>query len=110
MKRLIVAMLAAGVVAGPALAQTTTTTTTVTETTVVEQPRVDEIRTYIIDQGVTSVAPPAGVTVTVGTALPDPVPLYKLPDGVAPPDYQYTVIDGTTVLVDDQRNIVQVIN
>ncbi|MER0239314.1 DUF1236 domain-containing protein [Fulvimarina sp. MAC8] len=108
MKRLIVAVLAAGVVAGPALAQTTTTT--VTETTVVEQPRVEEIRTYVVEQGVASIAPPEGVTVTVGSALPDPVPLYELPEGVAPPSYQYTVIDGHSVLVDENRNIVQILD
>ncbi|EAU40077.1 hypothetical protein FP2506_02510 [Fulvimarina pelagi HTCC2506] len=109
MKRLIVAMLASAFVAGPALAQTSTTTT-VTETTVVEQPQVEEIRTYVVDQSVESVAAPEGVTISVGTALPEPVPLYKLPEGVAPPTYQYTVVDGQTVLVDENRSIVQIIN
>ena len=53
-------------------------------------------------------AAPDGYTVTVGTPLPEPVPLYRLPDDVGP--YEYAVVDGHTVLVDENRNIVKIID
>ena len=103
MKRLLIAA-AFGLTAIAAQAQTTTTTTTTT----VDEPMTNTIRTYVTKEKTTSVAAPDGFTVTVGEPLPAPVPLYKLPDDVGP--YQYTVMDGHTVLVDENRNIVKIID
>ncbi|TFF27725.1 DUF1236 domain-containing protein [Jiella endophytica] len=104
MKRLI---LAAAIAAAPvaALAQTTTTTTTTVERT---EPDYGTIRTYVTKEHHESFAAPDGFTVTTGAPLPEPVPLYRLPDDVGP--YQYAVVDGHTVLVDEQRNIVKIID
>ena len=101
-------LIAAGLalLASGAMAQTTTTVTTTT----IEEPQVDSIRTYVTRERTTSVAAPDGFDVIVGAPLPEPVPLYKLPEDVGVPTYQYTVIDGHTVLVDENRNIVQIID
>ena len=101
---LLVAAIAVGAPVA-ALAQTTTTTTTV-ETT--REPDYGTIRTYVTKERRESVAAPDGYTVTVGTPLPEPVPLYRLPDNVGP--YEYAVVDGHTVLVDENRNIVKIID
>ncbi|MBO0902377.1 DUF1236 domain-containing protein [Jiella sonneratiae] len=106
MKRIILAVAAIALAAPAAVAQTTTTTTTTVETT--KEPDYDTIRTYVTKEKHESVAAPDGYTVTVGTALPEPVPLYRLPDNVGP--YEYAVVDGHTVLVDDNRNIVKIID
>ncbi|NDW05353.1 DUF1236 domain-containing protein [Jiella pacifica] len=105
MKRLLlVAALALGAPVA-ALAQTTTTTTTTVETT---DPDYGTIQTYVTKERRESVPAPDGYTVTVGTPLPEPVPLYRLPDDVGP--YEYAVVDGHTVLVDENRNIVKIID
>ena len=88
-------------------AQTTTTTTT---STTVQKPDTAAIQQYVTTQKTTSVTAPSGFTPSVGAPLPEPVPLYKLPDGVSPPGYQYTVVDGHTVVVDENRNIVDILD
>ena len=100
-------LIAAGLalLASSATAQTTTVTTTT-----IEEPQVDSLRTYVTREQTTSVAAPDGFDVIVGAPLPEPVPLYRLPEEVGVPAYQYTVIDGHTVLVDENRNIVQIID
>lgn len=103
MKRLLIAA-AFGLTAIAAQAQTTTTTTTTT----VDDPTSNTIRTYVTREKTTSIPAPDGYTVTIGEPLPAPVPLYRLPDDVGP--YQYTVMDGHTVLVDENRNVVKVID
>ncbi|MBB4001537.1 MAG: DUF1236 domain-containing protein [Aurantimonas endophytica] len=101
-------LIAAGLalLAGSATAQTTTTVTTTT----IEEPQIDSIRTYVTREQTTSIVAPDGFDVIVGAPLPEPVPLYRLPEEVGVPAYQYTVIDGHTVLVDENRNIVQIID
>lgn len=103
MKKILLAASFA-LVAGTAMAQTTTTTTTTTST----DPVTGDIQTYITKEQRTSVAAPQGFVATVGQPLPAPVPLYRLPDNVSP--YQYTIVDGHTYLVDENRNIVEVLD
>lgn len=105
MKRIILVALAAGL-AAPAVAQTTTTTTTTT----IEEPQIETIRTYVTEQKTVSTPAPEGFSVTVGSTLPEPVPLYRLPEDVGPAAYEYAVVDGHTVLVDENRNIVEIID
>jgi hypothetical protein len=65
------------------------------------------ITEYVTKHTVTSVDVP-DVEVTVGTALPDTVELHK----IDAPDvsYQYTVVNGSTVIVDPAtRKIIKVI-
>lgn len=65
------------------------------------------ITEYVTKHTVTSVDVP-DVQVTVGTALPDTVELHK----IEAPDvnYEYTVVNGTTVVVDPgTRKIIKVI-
>lgn len=46
-----------------------------------------------------------GVEVNIGTALPDTVELYEVPDV----QYRYVIVDGRTVLVDPgTRKIVKI--
>ena len=105
MKTILIAACLAAAAPAAALAQTTTTTTTTVERT---EPDYGTIRTYVTKERHESVAAPDGYTVTVGTPLPEPVPLYRLPDDVGP--YEYAVVDGHTVLVDENRNIVKIID
>lgn len=102
MKSLLIAG-AFALVTSAALAQTTTTTTTTTT-----DPVTGDIRTYITKEQTASVPAPSGFVATVGEPLPAPVPLYRLPEGMSP--YQYSVIDGHTVLVDENRNIVEILD
>ncbi|MBP0615377.1 DUF1236 domain-containing protein [Jiella mangrovi] len=104
MKRLLLAAAIALVAPAAALAQTTTTTTTVQTT----EPDYGAIKTYVIKEKHESYMAPDGYTVTVGKPLPAPVPLYRLPDDMGP--NEYAVVDGHTVLVDQNRNIVKIID
>ncbi|MCE7028306.1 DUF1236 domain-containing protein [Jiella avicenniae] len=105
MKHLLLAAAIAAGAPAAALAQTTTTTTTTVQTT---EPDYGTIRTYVTKERHESVAAPTGYTVTVGTPLPEPVPLYRLPDDVGP--YEYGVVDGRTVVVDENRNVIQILD
>ncbi|MBB4066166.1 DUF1236 domain-containing protein [Gellertiella hungarica] len=65
------------------------------------------ITEYVTKHTVTSVDVP-DVEVTVGTALPDTVELHR----IEAPDvnYEYTVVNGTTVIVDPgTRKIIKVV-
>lgn len=72
---------------------------------VVIQPEQDTvIREYVKKKPMASLALP-GVELNIGTALPDTVELYEVPDV----QYRYVVVDGRTVLVDPStRRIVKV--
>ncbi|MBO0662934.1 DUF1236 domain-containing protein [Jiella sp. MQZ9-1] len=107
MKRILLAAALAAAVPAAALAQTTTTTTTV-ETTQPVQPETKVIRTYVTKESRESFDAGDGYTVAVGTDLPAPVPLYRLPDDVGP--YQYTVVNHKTVVVDPTtRKVIEII-
>jgi hypothetical protein len=72
---------------------------------VIIQPEQDiVIREYVKKKPVVSLSLP-GVELNIGTALPETVELYEVPDV----QYRYVVIDGRTVLVDPgTRKIVKV--
>ncbi len=62
------------------------------------------VRTYVKKQPLASVKLP-GVELNVGTALPETVELYEVPDV----KYRYVVVDNRTVLVDPStRKIIKV--
>ncbi|TIM63774.1 MAG: DUF1236 domain-containing protein, partial [Mesorhizobium sp.] len=69
------------------------------------QPEQDTvIREYVKKKPVASLSLP-GVELNIGTALPETVELYEVPDV----QYRYVVIEGRTVLVDPgTRKIVKV--
>lgn len=96
----------------PSMAQTgTTTTTTESSGTVMLQPQQrTRIREYITTQRVAPAQLPSGVTVSVGTVLPQTVELRTFPAEIGVREYRYVVVGDRTVLVDPQsRRIVQVI-
>ncbi|KQU83501.1 hypothetical protein ASD99_17305 [Mesorhizobium sp. Root695] len=63
---------------------------------IIIQPEQDTvIREYVKKQPVASIKVP-GVELNIGTALPDTVELYEVPNV----KYRYTVIDNRTVVVD----------
>jgi hypothetical protein len=72
---------------------------------VIIQPEQDTvIREYVKKKPVASLSLP-GVELNIGTALPETVELYEVPDV----QYRYVVIEGRTVLVDPgTRKIVKV--
>jgi hypothetical protein len=72
---------------------------------IVIQPEQDTvIREYVKKKPMASLSSP-GVELNIGTALPDTVELYEVPDV----QYRYVVVDGRTVLVDPStRKIVKV--
>ncbi|RWL19156.1 MAG: DUF1236 domain-containing protein [Mesorhizobium sp.] len=72
---------------------------------VIIQPEQDTvIREYVKKKPMASVSL-LGVELNIGTALPDTVELYEVPDV----QYRYVVVDGRTVLVDPgTRKIVKV--
>ncbi|MCV3205549.1 DUF1236 domain-containing protein [Mesorhizobium sp. YC-39] len=72
---------------------------------IVIQPEQDTvIREYVKKKPMASFSLP-GVELNIGTALPDTVELYEVPDV----QYRYVVVDGRTVLVDPStRKIVKV--
>ncbi|MER9797896.1 DUF1236 domain-containing protein [Mesorhizobium sp. M0142] len=72
---------------------------------VIIQPEQDTvIREYVNKKPVASLSLP-GVELNIGTALPDTVELYEVPDV----QYRYVVVEGRTVLVDPgTRKIVKI--
>jgi hypothetical protein len=72
---------------------------------VIIQPEQDTvIREYVKKKPMASISL-LGVELNIGTALPDTVELYEVPDV----QYRYVVVDGRTVLVDPStRKIVKV--
>lgn len=77
----------------------------VAQDVIVIQPEQDTvIREYVKKKPAASLNLP-GVELNIGTALPDTVELYEVPDV----QYRYVVVDGRTVLVDPStRKIVKV--
>ncbi|TIL57743.1 MAG: DUF1236 domain-containing protein [Mesorhizobium sp.] len=75
------------------------------DTVVIAPEQETVIREYVKKQPLASVKLP-GVELNVGTALPDTVELYEVPDV----KYRYTVIDNRTVVVDpDTRTVIKII-
>ncbi|MER8397385.1 DUF1236 domain-containing protein [Mesorhizobium sp. M0306] len=72
---------------------------------VIIQPEQDMvIREYVKKKPIASLSLP-GVELNIGTALPDTVELYEVPDV----QYRYVVVEGRTVLVDPgTRKIVKI--
>ncbi len=106
MKRLLVGAAALALTAGAALATSTTTTTRETTVTTDQQAKV---RTYITKEKPAAVAAPSGVTIAVGSTLPESVELRIFPSDVGVTQ-RYTVIGGRTVLVEPStRRIIEVI-
>jgi hypothetical protein len=107
MKRILVGVAALALTTGAALATSTTTTTT-RETTVTTDQQA-KIKTYIAKEKPAAVTAPSGVTVSVGSTLPEAVELRTFPTDVGVTQ-RYTVIGGRTVLVEPStRKIIQVI-
>ncbi|RWD12171.1 MAG: DUF1236 domain-containing protein [Mesorhizobium sp.] len=76
------------------------------DTVVIAPEQETVIREYVKKQPLASVKLP-GVELNVGTALPDTVELYEVPDV----KYRYTVIDNRTVVVDpDTRTVIKITN
>jgi len=115
MKHLLLATVASLGLISAAAAQTSTTTTTTqtTETTgaVTIAPEVrTKVREFVTTENVRSVDAPSGVTVSVGSTLPETVELRSFPSSVGVTQYRYTRIGDRTVLVDPgSRRIIQVI-
>ena len=106
MKRILVGVAALALTTGAALATSTTTTTT-RETTVTTDQQA-KIKTYIAKEKPAAVTAPSGVTVSVGSTLPEAVELRTFPTDVGVTQ-RYTVIGGRTVLVEPStRKIIQV--
>jgi Protein of unknown function (DUF1236). len=104
-KTLLAASAVMMALSGAAYAQTTVITTqdpAVTNSTVVVP---GEVRTYVMEQSVPSVAYEG--TIAVGTALPDTVEVHTIQEQ---PDYAYTVVNDRRVIVNPQtRTVVQVL-
>ncbi|WEX11628.1 DUF1236 domain-containing protein [Chelativorans sp. AA-79] len=81
------------------------------QTTVVISPEQETvIREYVVEHQVEPVAPPADVTIEVGTTLPDTIELHPLEAPDLEAEYRYVVVDGRTVLVEPEtRRIVHII-
>ena len=109
MKRILVGVAALALTTGAALATSTTTTTTTTRETTVTTDQQAKIKTYIAKEKPAAVTAPSGVTVSVGSTLPEAVELRTFPTDVGVTQ-RYTVIGGRTVLVEPStRKIIQVI-
>ena len=123
MKHLMIATLASFGLISAAVAQTSTTVntgssggatvTTGTATTtgsVTIQPEVrTKVKQYITTSKPKSVAVPSGFTVRRGVALPETVEIQALPVDVGVTQYRYAVVGDQTVLVNSNREIVEII-
>jgi len=119
MKHLLIAGAATLGLVSAAVAQTSTTTTTTsggavttgsTSTSVTIEPEVrTKVKQYVTTHKMKSVSAPAGVTISRGAVLPESVELETLPADVGVTQYRYTVVGDRTVLVDNNRRIVEVI-
>jgi Protein of unknown function (DUF1236) len=121
MKHLLIAGVATLGLVSAAAAQTSTTTTTTTSggtavttgsTTgsVTIQPEVrTKVRQFVTTKKPKSVMAPSGFTVTRGAVLPESIEVETFPSDVGVSEYRYTVVGDRTVLVDNSRRIVEVI-
>ena len=118
MKSLAIAAVASLGLISAAAAQTTTTTTSggaavttgSTSTTVTIQPEVrTKVKQYVTTSKPKAVTAPSGFTVTRGAVLPESIEVQSFPADVGVTQYRYTVVGDRTVLVDNSRRIVEVI-
>ena len=119
MKHLLIAGVATLGLVASAAAQTSTTTTTTTggtattgstSTTVMIEPEVrTKVRQFVTTKKPKSVAVPSGFTVSRGAVLPESIEVETFPSDVGVTQYRYTVVGDRTVLVDNNRRIVEVI-
>jgi hypothetical protein len=125
MKKIIIATVASlGLISAAAASGTSTTTTTTgtssggttvttggtTTGTVTIQPEVrTKVRQYITTSKPKSVAVPSGFTVRRGVALPETIEVQSLPSDVGVTEYRYVVVGDQTVLVNSNREIVEII-
>ena len=111
MKNLLIACAATLTLATAAAAQTSTTTTTgSTSTTVTIEPEVrTKVRQYITMNKPKAVTAPSGYTVSRGAVLPETIEVQSFPADVGVTQFRYTMVGDRTVLVDNNRRIVEVI-
>ncbi len=120
MKHLLIAGVATLGLVSAAAAQTSTTTTTTsggtavttgsTSTAVTIEPEVrTKVRQYVTTSKPKAVTAPSGFTVTRGAVLPGSIEVQSFPADVGVTQYRYTVVGDRTVLVDNSRRIVEVI-
>jgi len=118
MKHLLIAGAATLGLVAAAVAQTSTTTTTTTSggvtgstsTSVMIEPEVrTKIQRYVTTHKAKPVTVPSSVTITRGAVLPESVELETFPTDVGITQYRYTVIGERTVVVDNSRRIIEVI-
>jgi len=121
MKHLLIAGVATLGLVTAAAAQTSTTTTTTTSggtavttgstsTSVTIEPAVrTKIKQYVTTSKPKAVMAPSGFTVSRGAVLPESVEVQSFPADVGVTQYRYSVVGDRTVLVDNSRRIVDVI-
>jgi hypothetical protein len=113
---LTAAVAALGLLAAPAIAQTSSTTVTTTTgsastgSITIAPEQQTKIKQYVVKEKRASVAAPSGFTVSAGATVPQSVELYSFGSDVGVTQYRYTVIGDRTVLVDPgTRKVIQVI-
>ena len=117
MKHLLIAGAATlGLITAAAAQSSTTTTTTTggvtgsTSTTVTIEPEMrTKIQKYVTTHKMKPVTAPSSVTITRGAVLPETVELETFPTDVGITQYRYTVVGDRTVVVDNNRRIIEVI-
>ena len=122
MKTVFIATVASLALATAAAASSSTTVTTTTggaavstgtaatTGTVTIQPEVrTKVREYITTSKPKSVAVPSGFMVSTGAVLPEAVEIQTFPSTVGVTNYRYAVVGDQTVLVDNNRRIIEVI-
>lgn len=117
MKLIIAAVASVGLISAAAATSVTTTTsggTTVTTggTTgsVTLQPEMrTKVKQYVTTSKPKSVAVPSGITVRQGVKLPETVEIQAFPAEVGVTQYRYVVLGDQTVLVNQNREIVEII-
>lgn len=121
MKHLVIAAVASVGLISAAAAQSSTTVTTTggsavttgtatTTGTVTIQPEVrTKVREYVTTSKPKSVAVPSGFTISTGAVLPEAVEVQSFPATVGVTNYRYAVVGDQTVLVDNNRRIIEVI-
>ena len=114
MKQILIACAATVALVSVAAASGTTVTTTTTAPTatgaVTIQPEVQtKVKQYITTSKPKSVAVPSGFTIRQGVKLPETVEVQAFPADVGVTQYRYVVLGDQTVLVNGNREIVEVI-
>ena len=113
MKQILIASVASLALVSAAAATSVTTTTTTApagSATVTIQPEVQtKVKQYITTSKPKSVAVPSGFTVRQGVRLPETVEIQSFPADVGVTQYRYVVLGDQTVLVNNNREIVEVI-